>query len=232
MFLLGCEVFTEFYTDSAHVASSNYLFFGKHGAHALVPWIWSAIAMNSMALLLLLTPSGNQNGRHERGLRAADHWHLDREGNGADRPRFYPQPAGRNCRVRAHAERDMVCLGIWAFGLLLYTIFVRITVPVLEGQLTIDTPGPGDRRQADAQPAPNYSHTDKETFMFTKHKSLLLAVLILIGSTHGSALRGAAIGLPEISEKSAKCAACQKKEQVPVPAMGFQQALPRECRLL
>jgi len=29
-----------------------------------------------------------------------------------------------------------VCVGIWAFGLLLYTVFVRISVPVLSGQLT------------------------------------------------------------------------------------------------
>ena len=48
--------------------------------------------------------------------------------------------------------------------------------------------------------------------MFTKHQSLLLAALILIGSTHGSTLRGAAIGLPELSEKSALCVACHKKE--------------------
>ena len=31
IFLLACEVFTEFYTDSAHVASSRYLYFGLHG---------------------------------------------------------------------------------------------------------------------------------------------------------------------------------------------------------
>jgi len=31
-----------------------------------------------------------------------------------------------------------ICVGIWAFGLLLYTIFVRISVPVLAGELTYD----------------------------------------------------------------------------------------------
>ena len=35
-------------------------------------------------------------------------------------------------------DEILVCLGIWAFGLLLYTIFVRITIPVLSGRLTID----------------------------------------------------------------------------------------------
>jgi len=35
-------------------------------------------------------------------------------------------------------NETLVCLGIWAFGLMLYTIFVRITIPVLSGELLID----------------------------------------------------------------------------------------------
>jgi hypothetical protein len=46
LFLLGSEIFTEFYTRSAHVASAEYLFFGLHGNNALVPWIWTAIGLN------------------------------------------------------------------------------------------------------------------------------------------------------------------------------------------
>src|ERR1041385_5390482 len=46
VFLLFNEVFKEFYTRTSHVASSSYLFFGLHGYHALVPWIWTAIAFN------------------------------------------------------------------------------------------------------------------------------------------------------------------------------------------
>ncbi|RMH13020.1 MAG: hypothetical protein D6695_05250, partial [Planctomycetota bacterium] len=33
-----------------------------------------------------------------------------------------------------------ICIGIWAFGLLVYTICVRITVPVLTGRLVHDRP--------------------------------------------------------------------------------------------
>ena len=32
----------------------------------------------------------------------------------------------------------LICLGIWSFGLLLYTIFVRVTIPVLSGRLVAD----------------------------------------------------------------------------------------------
>src|SRR6266852_9491908 len=46
VFLLANEIFKEFYTRTSHVASSKYLFFGLHGHHALVPWIWTAISFN------------------------------------------------------------------------------------------------------------------------------------------------------------------------------------------
>jgi hypothetical protein len=29
-----------------------------------------------------------------------------------------------------------VCIGIWAFGLLLYTVFLRMAVPILQGRLS------------------------------------------------------------------------------------------------
>ena len=32
----------------------------------------------------------------------------------------------------------MICLGIWALGLLIYTIFVRVSVPVLAGEVTYE----------------------------------------------------------------------------------------------
>ena len=41
VFLLGCELFTEFYADSHHMVSTVYLYLGLHGHNALVPWIWS-----------------------------------------------------------------------------------------------------------------------------------------------------------------------------------------------
>src|SRR5215470_19404045 len=46
VFLLANEIFKEFYSGNLHVASSKYLYVGLHGHHALVPWIWAAIAFN------------------------------------------------------------------------------------------------------------------------------------------------------------------------------------------
>jgi molybdopterin-containing oxidoreductase family membrane subunit len=138
IFLLGCEVFTEFYTDSAHMASSRYLYVGLHGRHALVPWIWTAIAFDAVAMVLLLLPAS-------RALRALNLacvlaivgiW--IEKGMGLIIPAFIPTPLGEIVEYTPTLNEIMVCVGIWAFGLLLYTVFVRIAVPVLAGQMTYE----------------------------------------------------------------------------------------------
>ena len=42
LLMVASELFTELYSGGSHTASGHYLFFGLDGAHALVPWIWSA----------------------------------------------------------------------------------------------------------------------------------------------------------------------------------------------
>ena len=146
MFLLGCEIFTEFYTDSAHIASTDYLYFGLHGAHALVPWIWTAFAMNSTALLLLLSPLATRMRVMNVACVLIIIGIWIEKGMGLIIPAFVPSPLGEIVEYSPTLSEILVCFGIWAFGLLIYTILIRITVPVLQGQLTIDTPVSGNRR--------------------------------------------------------------------------------------
>ncbi|MBI4879178.1 MAG: polysulfide reductase NrfD [Planctomycetes bacterium] len=138
MFLLLCELFTEFYSDSAHMASTIYLYFGLHGHSALVPWIWTAAAMNSLALLVLYTPY-----RQKRAVLNATCVLLIigiwiEKGMGLIVPAFIPSPLGEIVEYQPTSNEILVCLGIWAAGLLLYTVFVRVSVPVLSGQCTAD----------------------------------------------------------------------------------------------
>jgi Ni/Fe-hydrogenase subunit HybB-like protein len=138
MFLLACEVFTEFYTDSTHVASARYLYFGLQGKTALVPWIWTAVGMNLIATVLLLLPAS-------RSLKALNVicvmlivgiW--IEKGMGLIIPAFVPTPLGEVVEYRPTLHEIMVCLGIWATGLLIYTVLVRVSVPVLAGQVTFE----------------------------------------------------------------------------------------------
>ncbi|MCG3128128.1 MAG: hypothetical protein CHACPFDD_03004 [Phycisphaerae bacterium] len=148
MFLLVCELFTEFYTDSAHVASTVYLYFGLHGYAALVPWIWTAVALNTAALVILYLPLT----RSLQSLNAACLLMIVgiwiEKGMGLIVPAFIPSPLGEIVEYSPTANETLICLGIWAFGLLLYTIMVRITVPVLSGQLTINADSGGSPARA------------------------------------------------------------------------------------
>lgn len=139
LFLLGSELFTEFYAGSMHIASIQYLFFGLDGRHALVPWIWTAVSMNVAALVLLMLPISRRIWALNIAcvLLIVGIW--IEKGMGMIVPAFIPSPLGEIVEYTPTINEILVGLGIWAFGLLIYTILVRITVPVLRGELTIDT---------------------------------------------------------------------------------------------
>ncbi|MCA8975388.1 MAG: polysulfide reductase NrfD, partial [Planctomycetes bacterium] len=140
MFLLVCEVFTEFYTDSAHVASARYLFLGLDGRSGLVPWIWTAVGLNTFATLVLVTPAARRLGWLNVACAALIVGIWIEKGMGLIVPAFVPTPLGEVVEYLPTLNETLVCLGIWAFGLLTYTIFVRVTIPVLSGELTHDRP--------------------------------------------------------------------------------------------
>lgn len=131
VFLLGCELFTEFYTDSYRVSSARYLFFGLKGHTALVPWIWTAIGLNLTALVLLMLPVS----RNLRNLNIASACAIVgiwiEKGMGLIVPGFIPTPLGEIVEYLPSMDESLVSFGIWSFGALVFTALVRMSIPVL-----------------------------------------------------------------------------------------------------
>src|SRR5512144_605175 len=145
VFLLFNEVFKEFYSGNLHVASSKYLYLGLHGHNALVPWIWTAITFNLIAMVLLVLPVS----RSLKWLNLTcvlcivDIW--IEKGMGLVIPGFVPTPLGELVEYTPSLNETLVCFGIWAFGLLCYTVFLRMAVPILQGRLSkANEPQPHD----------------------------------------------------------------------------------------
>ena len=136
VFLLANEVFSAFYNSNHEVVSWRYLFVGLHGYHALVPWIWSSVALNLTALVLLMLPLS----RRLKWLNLACVMCIVgiwiEKGMGLVIPGFIPTPLGEMVQYLPSLNETLVCIGIWAFGLLSFTLFLRMTVPILQGELS------------------------------------------------------------------------------------------------
>jgi molybdopterin-containing oxidoreductase family membrane subunit len=135
VFLLANEIFKEFYTRTSHVASSKYLFFGLHGHHALVPWIWTAIAFNFVSMGLLVLPLSKSLRYLNVACALAIVGIWIEKGMGLVVPGFIPTPLGEMVEYSPSLNETLVCLGIWAFGFLCYTVFLRMSIPILQGRL-------------------------------------------------------------------------------------------------
>ncbi|MEM2982971.1 MAG: NrfD/PsrC family molybdoenzyme membrane anchor subunit, partial [Candidatus Bathyarchaeia archaeon] len=61
LFLFIAEFYKEFYSGSIHLAPMKYLYFGLYGNAALVPWIWTALAFNTLAFFLFLIKKTREN---------------------------------------------------------------------------------------------------------------------------------------------------------------------------
>jgi len=138
VFLLLCDVFTEFYSGGLHVASSRYLFLGLHGYHALVPWIWTAIGLNLSAMTLLVLPVSRSIRWLDVACVMAIVGIWIEKGMGLVIPGFIPTPLGEMAEYSPSLNEVLISLGIWAFGFLCYTIFLRMAVPILQGRLSQD----------------------------------------------------------------------------------------------
>lgn len=131
LFFIGVELFTEFYNEGEHAASTRYLFFGLHGHHALQPWIWTALALLSAATFI--------GSIHALRLHS---WFMNlaclftiigvwiEKGMGMVIPGFIPTPIGEIVEYAPSTAEIAISLGIWGIGLLLFTLLAKVALSI------------------------------------------------------------------------------------------------------
>jgi len=137
LFLLGAEVYKEYYSHTVHIESFKYLFEGLHGHNQLVPWIWTAMAMNVTAFFLFLIPTTRKRLKTlNLGCLLIIIGVWIEKGPGFVIPGFVPDPLGEIYDYMPNSLELMVSFGIWATGLLIFTLLMKVAIPIVTGEFT------------------------------------------------------------------------------------------------
>jgi molybdopterin-containing oxidoreductase family membrane subunit len=140
LFLLGAEVFKEFYSGSIHSYPIRYLYFGLHGKSALVPWIWTATVLNVSAFFLFLLPRTRENFTTlNMGCLFVITGVYIEKGLGLVIPGFVPDTLGEIYEYTPTTPEVLITIGVWATGALIYTLLLKFAVPVYTGKLRFKT---------------------------------------------------------------------------------------------
>jgi Ni/Fe-hydrogenase subunit HybB-like protein len=131
LLMLGSELFYKFYSPTHHGINAKYLFLGLGEHNALVPWIWTAIALNVLATLALTIHPLRRNPRTLMAACAVLFVAIWVEkGMGLVIPGFVPSPLGEIVEYQPTWVELAVTAGVWGVGLLVLTALVRVALPI------------------------------------------------------------------------------------------------------
>ena len=142
LFLLGAELFKEYYSDTTHLAPVKYLYQGLDGHSDLVSYIWTATIFNLTAFFLFLIPQTRENYvTLNIGCLLMIIGVYIEKGMGLVIPGFVPDVLGDFYEYSPTGTEMLVAIGIWATGLLVFTLLLRIAVPIMNGDFHVGEDG-------------------------------------------------------------------------------------------
>ncbi|RMH73125.1 MAG: polysulfide reductase [Gemmatimonadetes bacterium] len=136
MVMLISELFKEFYFPTHHSLSAIYLYFGLDGYDGLTRWIWPAVIMNLIATIMLTLHPLRKNPFFLKLaclILFVAIW--IEKGMGLIIPGFIPGPWGKIIEYTPTWIEIVVTAGVWALGLFVFTLLVKIAIPIELGQL-------------------------------------------------------------------------------------------------
>jgi molybdopterin-containing oxidoreductase family membrane subunit len=144
LFLHGAEAFKEFYSDTEHLLFTRYWYIGIGEHTTLVPYAWSAVALNLAAFLLLILPAARRNPvTLNLGCLATYAGVYIEKGMGLIIPGLTPDALGEIYEYYPTFTELRVAAGVFAIGFLVFTMMLKVAVPISLGEFTaaMETPG-------------------------------------------------------------------------------------------
>jgi Ni/Fe-hydrogenase subunit HybB-like protein len=134
LFLLGAELFKEFYSQTQELRYTQYLWFGIGEHTALVPYAWGSLVASVAAFVIFLVPRLRQNWT-TLNIGCLLIWSgvYIEKGLGLVIPGMTPDTLGEIYEYRPTLTEWSIAVGIFGIGFLIFTVLVKISVPILVG---------------------------------------------------------------------------------------------------
>lgn len=139
LFLHGAEAFKEFYSNTQHVVYTRYWYLGLGQHRTLVPYAWSAVFLNLLAFTLFIVPSWRRRWvLLNIGCLATYAGVYIEKGMGLIIPGLTPDTLGDIYEYYPTLTELRVAAGIFAVGFLLFTLMLKVAVPITLGDLAVE----------------------------------------------------------------------------------------------
>jgi Ni/Fe-hydrogenase subunit HybB-like protein len=135
LFLHGAEAFKEYYSASEHLLYTKYWFQGIGEHRTLVPYAWTAVGLNLLSFVLFITPRARQHPvLLNVGCAATYAGCYIEKGMGLIIPGLTPDPLGEIYHYYPTLTELRVASGVFAIGFLVFTLMLKVAVPILLGE--------------------------------------------------------------------------------------------------
>ncbi|MDF1562716.1 MAG: polysulfide reductase NrfD [Deltaproteobacteria bacterium] len=149
LFLLGAEIYREYYSDTHHLIHHEYLFSGLHGHMSPVaPYAWASVIASTVAFLLFLIPKTRKNFLTLNIGAVLIYFGVYVEkGIALVIPGFTPSMLGEVYEYAPSFTELQVAMGVFGVGAIVFTALLKTALPVLRPE---DAVGPAAEAAAEA----------------------------------------------------------------------------------
>ncbi len=134
VFFFFCEAFVVYYSQIPdHTVHFNYLFFGSHGAHSLVPWMRTSLILMVGSAILLVIPKFRNNMKILPVLCImvfAGTW-IDK-GLGMISGGFVPSPMHIYTEYAPTRTELLITFGVFSIGFIVLTVLFKMASAIKE----------------------------------------------------------------------------------------------------